>query len=102
MKNKIVLLLLSIFSLVELLMAAPSLQPVHLTCEYLHNPLGIDTKVPRFSWTFTSKERNQLQSGYEIIVSDNLKQVQQGKGNIWSTGKIASPKVYRLNMQAVH
>ena len=52
--------------------------------------MGIDTKVPRFGWTFTSTERNQLQSAYEIIVSDNLKQVQQGKGNIWSTGKIAS------------
>ena len=87
MKNKIILLLLFILSFVELVMAAPSLQPMHLTCEYLHNPLGIDTRVPRFSWTLTSIERNQLQSAYEIIVSDNLKQVQEGKGNIWSTGK---------------
>ncbi|MEP7142383.1 MAG: family 78 glycoside hydrolase catalytic domain [Ferruginibacter sp.] len=71
------------------------LQPATLTCEYLDDPLGIDTKVPRFGWTFNSIERNQFQSAYEIIVSDNLKQARQGKGNSWSSGRITS----RQNIQ---
>ena len=71
---------------------AVPLVPAKLTCEYLHNPLGIDTKIPRLSWTMTSSERNQLQSAYEIIVSDNVQQVQQGKGDQWSSGKIVSPQ----------
>ena len=54
---------------------AASLQPVALTCEYIENPLGIDTKTPRLSWNFTSNERNQFQSAYEIIVSDNIKDI---------------------------
>ncbi|MCW3091961.1 MAG: alpha-L-rhamnosidase [Ferruginibacter sp.] len=67
-----------------------ALQPAKLTCEYLTNPLGIDLKIPRFGWAFTSNQRNQFQSGYEIIVGDNLKQVQNGRGNVWSIGKTVS------------
>jgi len=70
--------------------AASPLQPSSLTCEYLVNPLGIDTKVPRFSWNFTSSERNQAQSAYEIIVSDNTADIIKGIGNAWATGKIVS------------
>jgi alpha-L-rhamnosidase len=35
-------------------------------------------------------ERNQFQSAYEIIVSDNLKDIQQNKGNVWQSGKVNS------------
>jgi alpha-L-rhamnosidase len=64
------------------------LQPTKLTCEYIENPLGIDVKSPRLSWNFTATERNQFQSAYEIIVSDNLKDIQQNKGNVWQSGKV--------------
>lgn len=46
-----------------------SLQPVHLTCEYRVNPLGIDVSLPAFSWQFNSSKRNQFQTAYEIVVS---------------------------------
>lgn len=70
--------------------AASPLQPATLSCEYMQNPLGIDTKQPRLAWTFTSSQRNQMQSAYELIVSDNIKDIQQEKGNSWSTGKVIS------------
>lgn len=54
------------------------------------NPLGIDVEKPRFTWVLTSKENNQRQSAYEIIVSEKLAAVSSGKGDIWSTGKILS------------
>ena len=66
------------------------IQPGKLTCEYRDNPLGIDELAPRFSWTLSSKERNQHQSAYEIIVSDNEKDSKGFRGNIWSTGKVDS------------
>lgn len=65
-------------------------QPTKLTCEYIENPLGIDVKSPRLSWNFTASERHQFQSAYEIIVSDNPKDIQQNKGNIWQSGKVNS------------
>jgi alpha-L-rhamnosidase len=68
------------------------LQPAVLTCEYLKDPLGIDAQHPRLSWTFNASARNQFQSAYEIIVSDDAEDVQKNKGNVWSTGKIISAK----------
>jgi alpha-L-rhamnosidase len=70
--------------------ATSSLQPASLTCEYIENPLGIDTKSPRLGWNFASNEQNQYQLAYEIIVSDNLSSINKDIGNVWATGKISS------------
>src|SRR4051812_39465807 len=61
-----------------------------LTCEYLENPLGIDTALPRLSWTLLSDERNAKQSAYEIVVGDKLSEISAGKGNNWESGKVNS------------
>src|SRR4051812_26678072 len=68
----------------------PTLSFGKLTCEYIVNPLGIDTKKPRFAWILESKRRNQFQSAYEIIVSDDVKRIKSGKGINWTSGKILS------------
>lgn len=70
--------------------ANEDLKADRLTCEYRMNPLGIDPSTPRLSWTLTSSVRNQFQSAYELIVSDNEKDIQQFQGNVWKTGKISS------------
>ena len=70
--------------------ALAGLRPVSLRCEYQNNPLGIDVPKPRLSWQFTLSGRNQLQTSYEIIVSDNLKDIQSANGLMWTSGKITS------------
>ncbi|MEO5682310.1 MAG: family 78 glycoside hydrolase catalytic domain [Chitinophagaceae bacterium] len=80
------------------LYAASPLQPTALTCEYIENPLGIDIKLPRLSWTFTSTERNQLQSAYEVIVSISAQDITKGTGSAWASGKVASAE----NIQIVY
>lgn len=82
--------------LVSHLQAASPLQPSTLTCEYLQNPLGIDTRVPRFTWNFIATANNQFQSAYEIIVSDNSKDIDAGKGNKWESGKILSAQSIQI------
>jgi alpha-L-rhamnosidase len=76
--------------------ASSPLQPGRLTCEYIENPLGIDSRSPRLSWTLVSGERNQSQSAYELIVSDNEKDILQGRGAAWSTGKINSSQTIHI------
>lgn len=66
------------------------IHPISLVCEYIANPLGIDVQKPRLSWKFTATNRNQTQSAYEIIVSDNAQEIQQNKGSIWQTGKVST------------
>lgn len=70
--------------------SAPTLNPARLTCENIMNPLGVDSPAPRLGWWLNSPEKNQLQTAYEIIVGDVMSDVQNGKGEVWSTGKVSS------------
>ena len=69
--------------------SAGPLAPVSLRCEYLVNPMGIDMPKPRFFWVNGHKERGQVQSAYQIVVSTDP---EAGAGDIWDSGRIASPR----------
>jgi alpha-L-rhamnosidase len=60
--------------------------PVRLRCEYLENPLGIDSATPHLSWQNDSTERNWRQSAYQILVS----RVRGGKPDVWDSGRQSS------------
>ncbi len=66
------------------------LSVVNLTCEYKTNPLGIELPNPGLGWQLKSDERNQSQSAYQIIVSDDPELLNTGKGNIWDSKKVNS------------
>jgi alpha-L-rhamnosidase len=65
-------------------------KPENLRCEYISNPLGIDSKKPRLSWTFPADERNYHQTAFEIIISENEAELKSGRGNVWTSGKTAN------------
>jgi alpha-L-rhamnosidase len=69
---------------------ASTLKPVHLTCEYVINPLGIDTRQPLLAWQVESSARGGRQIAYQIIVSDNKADMQKDKGNVWTSVKVKS------------
>lgn len=85
-----ILLLVSIFCLTLYTQVLFAYNVENLTCEWRTEPLGIDVKNPLLAWQLTSVDRNQWQSAYEIIVSDNMKDINRNKGNVWNTGKIKS------------
>jgi alpha-L-rhamnosidase len=64
--------------------------PVHLRCEYLQNPLGIDTMRPHLSWQSDNPERNWRQSAYEIVVASDEANLRAGQADIWDSGKVDS------------
>ena len=72
------------------LAAAASASPVHLRCEYLDNPIGIDSPQPHFSWESDSAERNWRQSAYRILVSSTPEGARTGKADVWDSGKRTS------------
>lgn len=61
-----------------------------LRCEYLVNPLGVGERQPRLSWILESRERDQRQSAYRIVVASTREQLARGTGDLWDTGKIDS------------
>ncbi|MEI6677667.1 MAG: family 78 glycoside hydrolase catalytic domain [Mariniphaga sp.] len=65
----------------------------HLRCEYLMNPIGIDSPHPRLTWYMTDDKRDAGQSAYEIVVGTDSLKVNAGSGDKWMTGKIVASKM---------
>ena len=63
---------------------------IRLTCELQHNPSGIDTAVPRFSWQLFSRRRGACQSAYRILVSSSEEDILNDRGDYWDSGTTAS------------
>jgi alpha-L-rhamnosidase len=81
--------LLALFTLgVSALMAAPT----GLRCDYLENPLGIDSPAPSLSWRSGSTQPNWRQSAYQILVASSPALLRAGKPDVWDSGRRASPE----------
>ena len=62
----------------------------HLLTEDQVDPIGIDARVPRFSWKLDAGDkRDVMQTAYEIKVS-TYKVLKKGKHEVWNTGKVMS------------
>ncbi len=67
-----------------------NIKPVNLKCDYLADPVGIDNNNPFLSWELQSVIRNQVQSAYQILVSDKEESLNRNEGNIWDSKKVKS------------
>lgn len=61
-----------------------------LRCEYQTNPLGIDARIPRFSWVASSRARGTRQTAYEVLVYSNTPPGPRSQTAIWSSGRVDS------------
>jgi len=73
----------------------------NLSCEYKENPLGIETNSPRLSWQLISKSRNQVQSAYRIIVSNNPDGFKSGEKKFWDSGKKLSDQSIQIEYKGL-
>lgn len=69
-------------------MAQVSLQ--NTTCEMRENPLGIDVLKPRLAWHMISKERNVMQTAYQVLVASSAEKLKANEGDLWDSGKVNS------------
>ena len=83
-------ILLLLFCLSVVACHAQKLQVKELTCEYQDNPLGIDVKVPQFSWKLVTSQRNIKQTSYEIRVGLDAAALQKGQNILWHSGVVSS------------
>ena len=88
--------LVAVVSIVTLPTAhAAGIQPADLSCEYLANPLGIDTPEPRLSWTLRAvpeDQRGQVQTAYQVLVAGSEEALKAGRGDLWDSGKVTSDR----------
>ncbi|HEX2919904.1 MAG TPA: family 78 glycoside hydrolase catalytic domain [Bacteroidales bacterium] len=64
--------------------------PGNLKCEYIVNPVGIDMQRPRFTWNLNDERRGARQTAFRIFIGTDSAEVANGKGMIWSSGKVSS------------
>ncbi len=82
--------LLNVLAVFSGLAATALASPVHLRCEYMLNPLGIDAPVPHLSWQSDSTERNWKQVAYQIRVFSSSDRLRSEQPDVWDSGKITS------------
>jgi len=73
------------------------IKPGSLRCEYLENPMGVDTQHPRFTWKLDLLRQGIDQRAYQLFIGTDSAEVASGKGNTWESGKVRSsviPAVY--------
>ena len=87
--NFIVRTMVAFFAM-QFVAAFASANPLHLRCELLENPLGIDTTAPRLSWQSDATERDWRQIAYEILVATKPELLKTGFADIWDSGKVDS------------
>ena len=89
---------LTFFGSVSLQLSAggTGLSVERLTCEYLTNPLGIDTPQPRLSWIVESKQRAQSQTAHQILVASSDAKLKSDQGDLWDSGKVASDETLHV------
>lgn len=61
-----------------------------LKCNYLVDPLGVETPFPLLSWVLHSSQRGQEQSSYRIMAASSYNLLKAGKTDLWDTGKVKS------------
>ena len=64
--------------------------PFDLQCEYAVDPVGVDTRQPRFRWLLRAEERGQRQSAYRILVASSEAKLLAGVGDRWDSGRVES------------
>lgn len=59
-------------------------------CEHLHNPIGINTVKPRFSWKNISSRQGAKQTAYQILVATEAEKLNENDADLWNSGKMSS------------
>ncbi|MFV1967493.1 MAG: family 78 glycoside hydrolase catalytic domain [Pirellulaceae bacterium] len=80
--------------------ACPTLKATDLRCEYLVNPLGMDDLQPRLSWKLAPTAeglRGQRQSAYRVLVASERSLLDQDRGDLWDSGRIASDQSHLVS-----
>ncbi|GBU07325.1 alpha-rhamnosidase [Bacteroidales bacterium] len=93
MKKKLLLFIASAFSCFAFSQTTDLCYPENLSCEYLTNPLGMDSPNPRLSWMIKDGRQGSLQTAYRIVVGSDSIQVLNGKADCWDSQKINSDRI---------
>jgi alpha-L-rhamnosidase len=60
-----------------------------LRCEYLKNPLAIDSTTPHFSWKMIGGKNGAHSTAYQILVATDLSKLNPRQADLWNSGLVS-------------
>lgn len=81
--------------------AQAQVRPVKLRCEYLVNPLAVETQHPRLFWQLEGDGRDLLQAAYQVIVASTPEKLAGDQGDLWDSGRVESGDSIQIRYQGV-
>ncbi len=84
--------------LVPWTVCAAGLAPANLRTEYRVNPLGVDVRAPRLSWTLTAPAgaHDVRQTAYQIRVAATPEGLEAPGAALWDSGRVASAETIQI------
>ncbi|MFW5923728.1 MAG: family 78 glycoside hydrolase catalytic domain, partial [Planctomycetota bacterium] len=75
-----------------------NLAPAGLLCEYLSNPLGINTARPRLFWRLQSATgaKNVSQLAYRVLAATSRDPLSRNVGDLWDSGRVESRRTTHI------
>jgi len=65
-------------------------KPTGLRCEYVENPMGVQSEHPLLSWMCNSNRRGAYQTAYQVVASSSEEKLLAGDYDLWDSGKVES------------
>ncbi|MDR1102491.1 MAG: glycoside hydrolase family 78 protein [Tannerella sp.] len=62
----------------------------HLQCEYLSEPVAVESYEPLLSWRLYSAQRGKSQTAYRILAASDPALLSEGKADLWDSDAVAS------------
>jgi alpha-L-rhamnosidase len=104
MKTTTVSLSIFFLNFIHISYSLSDIKPVELKCEYLLNPLAVESPRPRLSWILEEndpKKQNLSQKAYQIVVASTKALLDSNKGDLWDTNKVLSNKNAHISYNGV-
>ncbi|EGK01255.1 family 78 glycoside hydrolase catalytic domain [Dysgonomonas gadei] len=85
-KNILIILFVVIFTACE----KKDIFVENLLCDYMEEPLSIESVTPLLKWQLSSDKRAKSQSAYRILVSSDISLLEKDQSDYWDSGKVQS------------
>src|SRR4051812_29296626 len=66
------------------------LKITNLKCEYLINPLAVESQHPTISWQLTSIKNAKTQKAYRMLVASSMSLLDKNIGDFWDSHRVNS------------
>ena len=89
----------TVFWLMAVAAPASGLTVSGLRCEQLTDPEGIDVRQPRLSWVLESRQRDEVQTAWQVMVASSPAALEARQPDLWDSGKVVSDQSIHVRYQ---